>query len=99
MEIKTGDIVRSKNGRDKNRYFYVISVDEANVFIADGIMRKIDEPKKKKIKHVSYAATPKTRIGEKLVSGERVFDAEIRKSLRQLGFCEDFNGYVKAEDN
>ena len=99
MDIKTGDIVRSLAGRDKDRFFYVISVSDGRVALADGIVRKIDNPKMKKPKHLLFVASPKTRICEKLAAGEKVFDAEIRKSLRQLGFCEDADGYGKAEDD
>ena len=99
MDIKTGDIVRSLAGRDKDRYFYVLSVTEDGVALADGIVRKIDNPKKKKLKHLLLVASPQTRIREKLAAGEKIFDAEIRKSLRQLGFCEDVDGYGKTEDD
>ncbi len=99
MEIKKGDIVRSEYGRDKQRYFYVVEAEGEFLRIADGMVRKIDDPKKKKLKHVVFVARPDTRVREKLVSDERLYDAEIRKSLRQLGFCEDYDGYGKAEDN
>ena len=99
MEIKTGDIVRSEYGRDKQRYFYAVKAEGEFVMIADGMVRKIDDHKKKKLKHVVFIARPDTRVREKLISSELIYDAEIRKSLRQLGFCDDYDGYGKAEDN
>lgn len=54
-KIVPGAIVRSKAGRDKFRFFVVIDVvDNDYVTIADGDLRKIDSPKKKKIKHLSF---------------------------------------------
>lgn len=54
-KIVPGAIVRSKAGRDKFRHFVVIEVlDDDYVTIADGDLRKVDAPKKKKIKHLSF---------------------------------------------
>lgn len=54
-KIVPGAVVKSKAGRDKFRHFVVIEViDEEYVTIADGDLRKVDAPKKKKIKHLSF---------------------------------------------
>ncbi len=54
-KIVPGAIVRSKAGRDKFRFFVVVDViDEKYCTIADGDLRKIDSPKKKKIMHLSF---------------------------------------------
>ncbi len=48
-----GSIAISLSGRDKNRVFIIVGVlDESHVFIADGKLRKIEKPKKKKLKHL-----------------------------------------------
>ena len=52
-EMKNGTIVLSKAGRDSGRLFIVVGrVDENFVLIADGKLRKVDTPKKKKLKHL-----------------------------------------------
>lgn len=54
-KIERGAIVRSKAGRDKFRYFVLIEViDESYCLIADGDLRKIEAPKKKKISHLAF---------------------------------------------
>jgi large subunit ribosomal protein L14e len=48
-----GRIVYSKSGRDKGKMFVIIGiVDENFVLLADGDLRKIENPKLKNIKHV-----------------------------------------------
>ena len=54
-KIERGRIVRSKAGRDKFRYFVITEVlDENYCLIADGDLRKIEKPKKKKISHLAF---------------------------------------------
>ena len=87
MDINKGDIVLSTAGRDKGNIFYVVDVaDSSYVYIADGIIRKIDRPKRKKIKHLKLLSNEDTRIRQKLLANEKVYDAELRKSVRQLNF-------------
>ena len=50
MDFRDGNIVLSKAGRDKGNYFVVLkTVDENFVYIADGDLRKVDNPKLKKM--------------------------------------------------
>ncbi len=45
----------SKCGRDRKRLFCVVDViDEDFVLIADGKLHKIESPKKKRLKHLSF---------------------------------------------
>lgn len=51
--IKVGQIVKSKAGRDSGKVFIIIDIlDKDYVSIVDGKLRKLDNPKKKKIKHL-----------------------------------------------
>lgn len=62
-KIERGAIVRSKAGRDKFRYFVVIEVIDNNYcLIADGNLRKIEAPKKKKISHLAFTNDKATDI-------------------------------------
>ena len=62
-KIERGAIVRSKAGRDKFRYFVVIEViDESYCLIADGDLREIETPKKKKISHLAFTNDKATNI-------------------------------------
>ncbi len=48
-----GSIAVSTAGRDRNKVFIIVGVlDEKYVLIANGKSRKIEKPKKKKLKHL-----------------------------------------------
>lgn len=52
---KLGDLVISKKGRDCEKLFMVVGlVSEDYVHIANGTLRKLEKPKKKKVKHLRY---------------------------------------------
>lgn len=74
-KIVSGQIVRSKAGRDRLRHFVIYEViDSDYVTIVDGDLRKIQKPKKKKIKHLS-------------ILNDNAFDSEFsftNKNLKSL---------------
>jgi ribosomal protein L14E/L6E/L27E len=82
-----GRVVISKAGRDKERAFLVVgSADDEYVLLADGCLRKLDHPKKKKRKHIRVEPAAAEGIKTKLLEGKQVFDAEIRNCLLNLGY-------------
>jgi ribosomal protein L14E/L6E/L27E len=82
--ISIGQIVHSRAGRDKDRFFIVVSlVNEEYVLIADGDLRKISNPKKKKIKHLVLHDVYAEGIKSMLLNNQRVVDADLRKALSQ----------------
>ena len=84
--FQIADLVISVSGRDKNRIFMVVDIpEEGYVHIADGALRKLEKPKKKKIKHLclsQYQANE--RILTKISEGKKLTNAELRKMLRAL---------------
>lgn len=53
METDIGTLVRSVSGRDKDRILMIVeNVDENYVKVADGSLRKKENPKLKKLKHL-----------------------------------------------
>ena len=59
MEISRADVVVSLAGRDKGQLFFVLDTDDLFVYIADGKGRRLEQPKRKKRKHVRKL--PQTR--------------------------------------
>lgn len=48
-----GSVVQSAAGRDKNRFFVVLALEDGGyAYIADGRLRKTEKPKKKKLIHL-----------------------------------------------
>ncbi len=80
-----GQYVQSTQGRDAGKTFIVVGIaDENHVLIADGKLRSIEKPKKKKVKHLIPKQELFSSLREKLLSGERVENAHIRKDLMAL---------------
>ena len=80
-----GRVVRSTQGRDEGRYFIVLEViDENFVRMADGLTRKLDHPKKKKIKHLR----PKpilVNVDGSTLPNKHLQDSDLRRYLRENG--------------
>ena len=49
---EAGMLARSMAGHDKGHVYVIIDVDEAYVYLVDGVLRTLARPKKKKKKHV-----------------------------------------------
>lgn len=81
-DVGLGQVVKSKAGRDKGKIFVIIDVlDDKYVLIVDGDMRKLDKPKKKKIRHLIVYNTVLEELREKIIKGEKFNNAYIRKIL------------------
>ena len=85
MDISKSDIIESLAGRDKGKYFYVIDVEENFVLIADGKGRKLENPKRKKLKHVRRVTRTETRVAAKILNGDKVLNSELRRDLATFG--------------
>lgn len=81
MEISKSDIVVSLAGRDKGMLFYVIGTEGAYVLVANGRQRKLEHPKRKKLKHVRKVPRAETRVARKILSGDKVLNSELRRDL------------------
>ena len=84
-DIAKAQVVKSRAGRDKGRIFLIIDIiDDENVFIVDGDLRKLDNPKKKKIKHLIVYNTILNELKYKLDNNIKLNNAYIRKLLEPL---------------
>jgi len=85
MDIARSDVVRSTAGRDKGRLFFVMATEGEFLLLADGRVRKVEAPKRKKRRHAERVPVALTRAAEKIRSGERITNSELRRTLAQLG--------------
>jgi hypothetical protein len=81
MDISKSDIVLSLAGHDRGELFFVIAEDGDHVLIANGKGRTVDDPKRKKRKHVRRVARIDSRVANKLRQGDKVLNSELRKDL------------------
>lgn len=83
VEVRVGDLVVSRAGRDKGRPFVVVRAEDAFVYLVDGDLRRLDKPKKKKRMHVKpYPKKGSCRM--ELVEGAPLCDADVRKHIAAL---------------
>ncbi|OPX42996.1 50S ribosomal protein L14e [Ruminiclostridium hungatei] len=85
MNVMLGQVVCSKAGRDEGRIFIISGiVDDKYVFVSDGDLRRFENPKKKKIKHLDITSIIIESLTKKLNDSIKVTNAEIRKALAEV---------------
>ena len=83
MDFEKGQIVFSKCGHDKTLPFIVIAVDGEYLYLADGKNRRLEHPKRKKIKHVQKTNRVCEDIKKKLEDKSYLLDADILKAIKE----------------
>ncbi|WP_027365210.1 KOW domain-containing RNA-binding protein [Desulfotruncus alcoholivorax] len=87
MEVKAvpGQLVESRSGRDSGRKYLVMATAGGNyVYVADGIFRRVENPKKKNIKHLILHSRIAIQVAEKIKAGQRFTNQEIRRAIQDL---------------
>ena len=79
--FEIGQIVFSKCGRDKGLPFVVLKVEDEFIYLADGKLRKINNPKKKKMKHVQITKTVNSYIQAAVCGNTVLLDSDLRKAV------------------
>ncbi len=85
LELSAGDIVYSLAGRDKDKIFIVLEVlDETMALVANGDLRKVQKPKKKKIKHLKKTNIKAWLIKNKLDQNLEVTNTDLKRILAEI---------------
>ena len=85
----TGMLASSKTGRDKDAVYIIIKEEKEYVYLANGLSRKLDNPKKKNKKHIQIIKKMQDpALMEKIREGT-ADDLEIRMYIK--------NWYEKQE--
>ena len=82
--LQISDVVISVRGRDQGEIFYVVGREEEFLLLANGKNRTLEDPKRKKQKHVEKVLRSETRVAAKLLSGDKVLNGELRRDLAFL---------------
>jgi len=83
-EAVAGRIAVSKAGRDAGRSMVILAqVDENHVLVADGSLRKVENPKKKKLRHLRVTPRVAQTIQADLLAGLPVKNADLVKVLQE----------------
>lgn len=81
MDIVKSNIVKSTAGRDEGDLFFVLDIQEEFLLLADGKRRRVENPKRKKCKHVTFVGESHCVVAEKIRSSEKITNSELRKAL------------------
>jgi ribosomal protein L14E/L6E/L27E len=85
-----GQLVQSAAGRDCGKWMIVMKVlDENYMLLCDGKLRKINNLKKKKIKHIKKTNIVFNELQDKIMQGY-ITDIEIRKKIAD--YCNTKKG-------
>lgn len=89
MLVRLGQLVSSKAGRDQGKYFLVVAVvNDRLIQVADGKMRKIENPKTKNLQHLVVHREIAREIEKKLQDNKPITNREVREALLSLEITE-----------
>ena len=78
-------MVISKSGRDLGKPFVVVKViNDRYLSISDGVLRKIENPKKKNIRHLHFTQIRADDVLSSIQKGEIPTNQVIKKNIKQI---------------
>ena len=83
FELQKGQLVKSRQGRDKDHYYLVVGREGDSLFVVDGRKRGIENPKKKNLRHLQKS----NQIAADLIAkaeGRQLRNEEIRAAITAL---------------
>ena len=81
MELK-GRLAKSLAGHDKDSIYVIIEEKENYVYLSDGKYRLMDNPKKKKVKHIEIIEYLDKDLFDKINNNIEGRHEEIKRSLK-----------------
>lgn len=85
-----GRVVRSKAGRDVNHLYVVTGIiDNEYVLLSNGGTKTLENPKKKKIKHLDFLKTVDDELKAAINLRNESTDLEIKRFLKFEGIVKE----------
>ena len=73
MEYSIGMFARAKAGHDKGKLYIISKVEDEYVYLVDGKIRTIDNPKKKRKKHIQI---------DYQIAGQALRNEDIKRAIK-----------------
>lgn len=84
MENKmTGCFARSLAGHDKTEIYIIVGEEPGYVYLSDGKLKKVENPKKKKLKHIQSVKRADALIAEKLETQKELHNEDIKRAIKE----------------
>ena len=78
----TGMLATSKTGHDKDTVYIIVKEENEYVYVSDGRLKTLENPKKKNKKHIQIIKKEADdMLREKLINGQHIYNEEIRKAI------------------
>ena len=77
----TGKLAISKSGHDKDHLYVIVKEDADFVYLADGVLKSADNPKKKNKKHIQIIKQIPEEIAS-YIQKEAFLDLEIKRAIK-----------------
>lgn len=78
-----GTFAKSKAGHDKNKIYIIIEETNCDVYLVDGIIRTIENPKKKRKKHIqSIREYVSEELKQKIKDKKQIQNEEIKRQIK-----------------
>ena len=81
MQYEIGMLVRSKSGHDQGKVYVIMDMQAEYLFLVDGKIRKLSNPKKKSKKHVQGVHLILDEIVQKK-QNNTLIDENIKRAIK-----------------
>ena len=89
MNNYIGYFATSLAGHDKGLTYVITGVDNEYVYVTDGRLRQVDEPKKKKLKHLQCFNYQDEKLAQMKEQGISFRDEDIRCAMKKYRRLEN----------
>lgn len=78
-----GMFATSKAGHDKGKLYIIIKEEEEYVYLADGRLKPVDAPKKKKKKHIQIIKKTNPNIYSAIEENREISNEEVKRAIKE----------------
>ena len=78
-----GCFATSLAGHDHNNVYIIVDADDEYVYLADGKLKKVDNPKKKKLKHVQLIKRTDDTITGRINDNVALTNEDIKYAIKK----------------
>ena len=76
------ELALSLAGHDKGHYYVIIKEEGEYVYVADGVLKLCEQPKKKNHRHIQRIKKMPADVTELLQSQENLNDLNVKRALK-----------------
>ena len=99
VRIEEGMLARSIAGHDQGRLYVIIRRDAEYVWLVDGILRTVEKPKKKKIRHIQVIHRYAEPVRKALAQREPLQNEPIKQIIQSESRKRQEDRYVESRCN